>query len=189
MTVILRICPLLLFIFSIVYLVFIPFSFGFYHSNLVPKASPEAKKDRLDLQKERQEVRQAKLDAKKLKVCQTKEKVIKNRLESLTALVTNQQTKFDKIATRVENFYTAKVLPTGKTLANYDALAADIDAKKAAVDSNLATAKTNADSFACGADDPKGALSGFREDMQSVKSALKEYRTSIKNLIVAVKGL
>ena len=175
MTVILRICPLLLFIFSIVYLVFIPFSFGFYHSNLVPKASLEAKKE--------------KLDAKKLKVCQTKEKVIKNRLESLTRLVTNQQTKFDKIATRVENFYTAKVLPTGKTLANYDALAADIDAKKAAVDSNLATAKTNADSFACGADDPKGALSGFREDMQSVKSALKEYRTSIKNLIVAVKGL
>ncbi len=130
-----------------------------------------------------------KLDAKKLKVCQTKEKVIKNRLDSLTRLVTNQETKFDRIATRVENFYTNKVLPTGKTVSNYDALVADIDAKKATVDSALASAKTNADSFSCDSDDPKGALTQVRRDIQAVKSALHDFRKSVRNLIVAVRAV
>ena len=130
-----------------------------------------------------------KLDAKKLKVCQTKEKVIKNRLDSLTRLVTNQEAKFDRIATRVENFYTTKVLPTGKTVSNYDALVADIDAKKATVDSALASAKTNADSFSCDSDDPKGALTQVRRDIQAVKSALHDFRKSVRNLIVAVRAV
>lgn len=150
--------------------------------------SPTLKDARQDIMKTRQNIKTARLDGAKLKVCQTKEKTITNRLNSLTRLVTNQEDKFNAITTRVENFYATRVVAQGKTVSNYDSLVADIAAKKTAVDSSLATAKTNAGNFSCTGDDPKGALTQYREDMQAVKSALKDYRTSIKNLIQAVKG-
>lgn len=168
-------------------------------AELTPKTRLDARKDqlqevrqkmqdRIDKVKEKREEKIAKLDAAKLKVCQTKEKVLGNRLGSLTKMSGNMLEKFDKIATRVKDFYTEKIIPAGGVVPNYDALVADIDTKKAAVDTALSSAKTNSEGFSCDADAPKEALSGFREDMQMVKSSLAEYRTSIKNLIVAVKG-
>jgi len=104
-------------------------------------------------------------------------------------LVTNQETKFDGVATRVENRYTQKLLPKGKTLSNYDALVADIVAKKAAVDAALSVAKNDVASFSCTASDPKAQLTQHRKDMQTVKAALKDFRKSVRNLVVAVRTL
>lgn len=162
---------LLALLFSIIYLIFVPHTFA-------KEGKAEAKAERI-----------AKLEAKKLQVCQTHEKNIKNRLDSLTKLVANQEEKFASIAARVQNRYTTKLVPAGKTLSNYDTLAADIAAKRTAVDTALAAAKSNADNFSCTSDDPKGLLTTFRKDMQAVKSALHDYRKSIRNLIVAVAGL
>lgn len=158
-------------LFSIIYLIFVPHAFAKTPNN-----------------ETRKEPQLAKLDQKKLKVCQVKEINIKNRLDSLTKLVANQEDKFASIAARVQNHYTTKLVPEGKTIANYDELVADIATKKAAVDAALTSAKTNASTFSCTADDPKGLLITFRKDMQSVKSALKDYRKSVRNLIVAVRG-
>lgn len=99
------------------------------------------------------------------------------------------QAKFDAIAERVKAYYTLKVVPSGKTVTNYDSLIADIQSKKAAVGTALTEAQSGVRSFACSADDPKALLKQYRVNMQSVKSALKEYRTSIKNLIVAVRSV
>ncbi len=97
--------------------------------------------------------------------------------------------KFDVIAKRVEDYYTSKVVPSGKTVANYASLVADIQTKKGAVQTALTQAQTNAASFACTSDDPKGQMTQFKDDMRTVKAALKDYRTSIKNLIVAVRSV
>ena len=97
--------------------------------------------------------------------------------------------KFDKHAQRVEEYYTSKVLPSSKTVAGYDSLVADIQAKKTAVTTAISTAQNDANKFSCTGDDPKGHLTQFRKDMQAVKKALKDYRTSIKNLIVAVRSV
>ncbi len=121
-----------------------------------------------------------------LRSCQAREAAVKTRMESLVRLATTMQEKFDSIATRVKDFYTNKVLPTGKTVSNYDALVADIGAKKAVVQTDLTSAQNKVSAFSCTADDPKGLLTQFRLDMQKVKGDLKNYRTSIKNLIVAV---
>ncbi len=131
---------------------------------------------------------QTRLTEAKLRVCQAKEKAIKKRTQQLIKLATTMQEKFDAIAGRVEEYYTSKVVPSGKTVANYDSLVADIQTKKGAVQTALTTAQSNAGSFACDGNDPKGQLLQFREDMRAVKSALKDYRTSIKNLIVAVRS-
>lgn len=158
-------------LFSIIYLIFVPHTFA-----------------KTDTSKTRTEARIAKLDAKKLQVCQVKEKNITKRLESLTNLVTKQEEKFASIAARVQSHYTTKSVPQGKILSNYDSLVADIASKKDAVDTALEKAKTNAENFSCTADDPKGLFSQFRKDMQTVKDALKDYRKSVRNLIVAVRG-
>lgn len=151
-------------LFSIVYLIFVPHTFA-------QAASPSAK------------------SAQKLKVCQVHERNIKNRLDSLIRLVTNQETKFGSIAAKVENHYTTKLVPKGEVLPNYNNLVADIGAKKNAVDSDLNAAKTDAAGFSCNVSDPKAQLTTFRKDMQTVKKALKDYRKSIRNLIVAVRTL
>jgi ABC-type transporter Mla subunit MlaD len=130
---------------------------------------------------------QTRLTEAKLRACQAREDAIKKRASRLTQLATNMEGKFDKHAQRVEDYYTSKVVPSGKTVTNYDSLIADIDAKKAAVAAALSTAQNDADNFSCTGDDPKGQLTQFRKDMQAVKKALKDYRTSIKNLIVAVR--
>ncbi len=125
----------------------------------------------------------------RLRACQAHEDAIKRRLTHLTNLVTNMETKFDAIATRVENYYTNKVVPRGKTVANYNTLVSDIQTQKTNVQTALKKAQTDANSFSCTSGSPKAQLTQFREDMQAVKEALKDYRTSIKNLIVAVHSV
>jgi len=124
-----------------------------------------------------------------LRACEARQDAVKNRMMSLTNLATNIEKVFDSIATRVETFYTDKVLPSGKTVSNYDALVAAIAAKKTVVDTDLASAQTMVNEFSCTTGSPRTLLTQFRVDMQKVKSDLKDYRTSIKNLIVAVRPL
>lgn len=131
----------------------------------------------------------AKLDATKLKSCQAREEGIKQRSSQLIRLVTNMEEKFDKIAQRVKDYYTSKVVPSGKTVSNYAILVSDIQTKKAAVSTALTKAQNDATAFSCTSDDPKAQMTQFRVDMQAVKEALKDYRTSIKNLIVAVHSV
>lgn len=125
----------------------------------------------------------------KLRACQAKEDVIQKRADHLTQLATSMEGNFDKHAQRVEEYYTSKVVPSGKTVPNYDSLVADIQAKKTAVAAALSAAQSDANSFSCVGNDPKGQLTQFRQDMQTVKIALKEYRTSIKNLIVTIRSV
>jgi hypothetical protein len=103
----------------------------------------------------------------------------------LMRLVVKVEGKFDAITLRVETFYTTKVVPSGKTLPNYDVLVADIAAKKALVQTALSNVQSSSANFSCTAEDPKGQLNKFKLEMQNVKKALHDYRISIKNLIIA----
>lgn len=158
-----------------------------------PAFAVDEDSDKTTVREERREERKAevqeRLSENRLRVCEGKEKVIQNRTASLNRMAQNMLEKFAAIAQRVQNYYTTTVVPSGKTVSNYDNLVADISAKKALVQTALDNATAHADDFACDSDDPKGQLTQFREDMQRVKAALKDYRTSIKNLIVAVRSV
>ena len=132
---------------------------------------------------------QNRLTDTKLKACQARENAIKTRFERLSQLVTTMEEKFDAIAGRVEEYYTSKVVPGGKTVANYDSLIADIATKKVAVGTALTKARNNVSGFSCDGNDPKGQMMTYRSDMQGVIQELKNYRTSIKDLIVAVRSV
>lgn len=121
----------------------------------------------------------------KLKVCQNREKAITNIMTRVSDRGQKQLTLFGAIATRTETFYASK----GKTLSNYDVLVADVNAKAAVAQTALATTKADSTSFSCDGTDPKGFVSSFKGSLKTEISALQDYRTSVKNLIVGVKSV
>jgi hypothetical protein len=117
--------------------------------------------------------------------CISRESAVKTRMEQLMKLVKTMETTFDKIALKIEVYYTDNVVPSGKVVPSYDKLLLDVSDKKVAVEK--AIDKTQADIYSCSSGNPKVLMNQYRVDMQAVKSALANYRTSVKNLIVAVR--
>lgn len=132
--------------------------------------------------------REIRLTGGPLQACKAHEAVIQTRLKSLLRYAARMEETFDRIATRVQEYYTGTVKPGGRTVSDYDSLLSDIQAKKTIVRQDLTTAKSDSEGFVCDGIDPKGHLLQFRTDMQEVKNSLKNYRTAVKNLIVAVRG-
>lgn len=124
-----------------------------------------------------------KLEAAKLRACKNREKSINNRLNNIATRGQRQMKVFDTIATRVEKFAQDK----NAEPSNYSDLVSAVSSQKAAAQSTVDKIKADSVSFKCDGTDPKGALSVFKTDLKSEVSALKEYRTAIKNLIVGVK--
>jgi hypothetical protein len=122
-------------------------------------------------------------------LCQTKQNVIKGRMNNLVRTSTNMMTVFTNISERTMQFYANKVVPKGVTVPNYDELSEVIEAKKEAVEGSLDTAENHAKEFSCESGTPRTAVATFRTDMQDVKAKLKELRTAVRALIVAVHNV
>lgn len=135
-------------------------------------------KDRVEALKEN---RTEKLNAKRLEVCQKRQ----SKINDIGSKSTEQNKKhlavFQKIEANVEQFYVNKNL----SAEGYDAAVAAADEKEAIA---VAAIEASAEiSFDCSTTDGAEPGSAVKELMTSRHSALKEYRTAIKNLIVIVK--
>ncbi|HSX35820.1 MAG TPA: hypothetical protein VLH84_02690 [Patescibacteria group bacterium] len=126
-----------------------------------------------------------KLAEAKLKVCQKRETTVNNIMARIADRGQKQLDLFTSIATRVETFYANK----GKTLSNYDALVADVNAKKDAAQTEVDSVKATSVTFKCDGTDPKGTAQSFKGDLKAEIDALKAYKTAVKNLIVGVKSV
>lgn len=124
---------------------------------------------------------QAHLAAAQLKACQNRETAINNIMSRVDTRAQNQLTLFSTIATRVEGFYTSK----GKTVSDYDQLVAAIASAKTQATNDLSTMQGNS-TFSCSASDPKGMVTAFQGYLKAEITDLQNYRTAVKNLIVAV---
>lgn|SRR5487761_1534567 len=124
---------------------------------------------------------QAHLATAQLKACQNRENAINNIMTRIDTRAQNQITLFGTIATRVEAFYTKQ----GKTVSNYDQLVAAVNTAEAQANTDFGTVKTNS-TFSCSASDPKGMVTAFQGYLKTEISDLQNYRTAVKNLIVAV---
>jgi len=134
---------------------------------------------------DKQAAAQTKSAEAKLKACQNREKAITNIMSRIADRGQKQLDLFTSIATKTEAFYTEK----GKTLSNYNDLVAAVTAKKTAAQSTVDAIKSDSVSFNCDGTDPKGAATAFKSALQSEITALKDYKTSVKNLIVGVKSV
>ena len=134
---------------------------------------------------EKREMAQAKLTEAKLRACQNRQKAVAGIMMRMTERAQKQVNLFSTIAERTKSFYEDR----GKTLANYDELVADVDAKKANAQSLIDSAKATASTFDCNGEDPKGVVNSFKSSAETTRGALREYRTAVKNLIVGVKSV
>jgi predicted methyltransferase len=89
---------------------------------------------------------------------------------------------FSGIQARVEEFYAKKQL----TIANYEALKA-VAVAKYDIATEAVEAVKGSVAFDCGSDDPVGTADAFKAKVKVMHSALKDYRSAINALLVAVK--
>lgn len=127
------------------------------------------------------EERTARLDAKRLEICEKRQQ----KINDITARGMEQNKKqlavFQKIEENVKAFAAEKSLSNNAI----DAAITAADTKKTAA---VATIEAAAEiSFVCSTTDATKPGSIIKEAMTSRHAALKEYRTSIKDLIVTVK--
>lgn len=123
-----------------------------------------------------------------MRSCEARLEAVQKRSLRLTELASTMFMKFDVIAQRVMNYYTDKVVPSGTTVSNYESLVAKIDTEKDEAQVLLDTAKASISEFTCETNNPGLLVTQFNSNMRAVKTSLQEYRTSVKNLIVAVRG-
>lgn len=133
---------------------------------------------------ENREAARGRLDDARLKACENRQKVIVNIMARLSDRGQKQLELFTEIAERTQQFYAS----TGRNAANYDALVADVAAKRTAAQAAVSTVTDAGAKFACDAEDPKGIATAFRDSLKAEIDALKAYKTAVKNLIVGVKS-
>lgn len=138
----------------------------------------EAAKNDLEQKKE-------KLKDDKLKICQERESHINNNMSTLATRGQERLDLFSTIAERTETFYKNK----GKTLTNYDALVAAVGAQKTVAQAAVDAVISSSVSFKCDGSNPKGVAAEFKAKVKTMNSALKDYRSAVKNLIVGVKSV
>ena len=123
------------------------------------------------------------LEGTKLKACENREKVINSILDRIAKRGERRLSVYSSIFNRVQEFYEKKNL----SISNYDALVADVNAKKTAAQAAIDKAASDQVDFQCDGDDPKGVAAGFKSDLKAQINTLHDYRKSIRNLIVAIK--
>lgn len=122
-----------------------------------------------------------KLAAKRLEVCEKRQAKINDIASRGAAQNTKQLAVFQKIEAKVMQFATNKNI-TSETI---DAALAVANEKEAAAVAAIEVAQST--TFDCTTTDGANPGSMIKHAMTSRHAALKEYRTAIKDLIVAVK--
>lgn len=126
---------------------------------------------------------QKKLDGNQLKNCQNREGAINNIMARVTDRAQKQLSLMEKISTQVQNLYKNNNMSLG----NYDALVANVAAKKAIAEKSMNNVRVMNRTFNCDSDDPKGTVTQFKSNTSAQAGALNEYKTAVGNLIDGVE--
>lgn len=123
-----------------------------------------------------------KLDSKRLDVCEKREGRINDIIDRSVTQSQKHLEVFEKIEERVKTFYTDKNL----NVENYETLLATVDEKHTSAVAQIEAAQQT--DFNC-EDAASTRPTGVIKDVVNAKNdAIKEYRTALKDLIVAIKG-
>lgn len=135
--------------------------------------------------KARRDAVKEKLSATKLEICNTRKDAIDRHVIRIAVRTEKHLGLFDEIAKRAQEFYMTK----GNVLDNYGTLSAEVASKKDVATAAVDTLVAQKAVFDCEADDPKGTIATYKAILGDTTGALKEYRTSIKNLIFGIKSV
>lgn len=117
------------------------------------------------------------------KSCEARKANIVKRSANYSRNATKHLNKFNGIYDKVLAFKAAKNL----TAENFDALKAETDAKKAAATEAVAAIANVTTDIDCASDDPAATVASVKESVKNARTALHEYRLSIKDLVIALQ--
>ena len=158
------------------------------------EAAQERRDERVELRAQAREAAQERRDAAKvqasekreaakIRACENKQRVVSNIMARIADRGERHLEVFDKISDRTQAFYTEK----GLSVANYDELVANVADKRAAAELQVAAVSDVSTEIDCETEDPKAVAAAFKETMKAQITALKDYRTAVKDLIVGVR--
>lgn len=123
-------------------------------------------------------------EAQREKACTARKANLTKRMNNAVSQAKKHKAVFDKIYTRVQNFYTTKKL----NVTNYDTLKTQADtaqqASQASIDA-LSALNVNVD---CTSQTVADSVSAFQQAVTVSRDTLKAYRKSLVSLITALKG-
>jgi chromosome segregation ATPase len=121
--------------------------------------------------------------------CEVLKENLKRQADNTESRVEKFYDQVESIQKRVEDYYTSKLIPAGKTLPNHDTLIKDIQDKKAKVAKAVEAMQKAVDEVACDIQNPGQSRKAIKEDIKAVVEALQDYKRSLRNFIVAVHKL
>ena len=128
-------------------------------------------------------------DDPKSRACEAIKQNLKRQADNTKERVEKFYDQVESIQKRVEEYYTSKLVPAGKTLPNHDALVKDIQDKKALVDDAVRDMQKSVDEATCDVEKPGQTRKVIRGNIKAVVDALQDYKKSLRNFIVAVHKL
>ncbi|MEI7818728.1 MAG: hypothetical protein WCI47_01270 [bacterium] len=141
------------------------------------RAEVEAKKEEV------KEKRSDKKDELRIKRCEAKESVAKQRFTNIQEKGSTVKAKIDAKLARVKEFEKKK----GITVENEAALLADVALKGQAVDAAISDIKASAAGFSCQNDDAKLQAELIKSKVEVFKVSVKAYRESLHTFFDAVR--
>jgi hypothetical protein len=116
--------------------------------------------------------------------CEARKTNLTNRMSRAVTQAENHKAVFDKIYTRVQDFYTKKKL----NVSDYDSLKAKVDSAQAAAAASIQALKDTDISVDCTSSTVADSVSAFQSAVGDTRDSLKTYRAALVDLINSLKG-
>jgi hypothetical protein len=116
--------------------------------------------------------------------CEARKANLTKRMANAVTHAQNHKAVFDKIYTRVQDFYTNKKL----NVADYATLKANVDTAQANAAASITALQQLDVSVDCTSQTVADSVSAFQQAVKNTRDSLKAYRASITDLITALKG-
>jgi hypothetical protein len=116
--------------------------------------------------------------------CEARKTVLTKRMSNAVKQAQNHKAVFDKIYTRVQDFYTNKKL----NVSDYDSLKAKVDAAQAATAVSIQALQDTDISVDCTSSTVAQSVGTFQTSVGDTRDSLKAYRAALVDLINSLKG-
>jgi hypothetical protein len=150
--------------------------------NRVELLHSQAKLDIAKMRAENKDTKETKTAEQRQKVCENRQKAVDNKLSAFSNAANDHLTRLNNVFTKLQDYHTAN--PTAAS--NYATLLAAARANQTTAIEAVATLKATNTSFSCTATtDPAAGLRAAKTAAANARDALKAYRTSLKDIVVA----
>lgn len=132
----------------------------------------------------RQDQSANRLSENRLQKCQEHSDKINQLMQQASERSTQKLATLDQVAKRVQEFYRNR----DYNVAQYDDLVASVNQKREDAVTALSQMNVDGEQFRCNGDNPDATLAAYRDAHKAKSAAIKEYKTAVRELILAIKS-